>query len=697
MRFRIRLPVLQDFIVRFIALKFILVLWSGCCQEIYANAEVHSGTNAQTRSMQELTRSMMQESQKMRQHSEAAHESRHEVQNPPAKSKDKRQDRTSKARRGKGRSRNSDREGEEEGDGEGEEEGGGDGDRDGGARGDDDDRRNVDGPGRRDQDDGPGSAEDQGDGPGSAEDQGDGPDGLDRDIIMLSPGGPGGPTGADPDLLGSLVHATLGAMLQPGHQQEQPPSPDKAHQQEQPPTPGKAHQQEQKPSPAKHDTQMLGSNGGPAGPALGGLGSHGGPAGPGVLGSHGGPGSHGPGGPGVLGGHGGPGSHGPRGPGGPKGVAKDDDLFSVMVNMMLNPEQPQKRPPSPGKRDTPMQMQINDDAQMQIRGLFPGPLIFEDDSAMLRGNSHHQPHGNHAIDSPDPMVLDMMNGMDELMQGLMAPAVHHLPPASKGPDSCNKDLQKWCSKERHLLHCLGRHGGAISPGCKKDVGKSVPFLCHAHIDKFCDVLSTSILDCLNAHLVALDDDCKDAVLTTRKVVSFVNSVKTKIAGPTTTAPLTAFEKAYQEAWDAEDARRKTLAKKTTTHARVSFWRPATTQHQYGRLFAATTQHPQDHISAATTQHPQSNLFVPTTQHQQDHRLAALQKKAHVEAAPMPASNHYFVSFQIFAIALAVLSVIAYLGFFSKMNQLLDPDRASVSIPLRNPVDGPGECQLAKQR
>lgn len=158
---------------------------------------------------------------------------------------------------------------------------------------------------------------------------------------------------------------------------------------------------------------------------------------------------------------------------------------------------------------------VNEDAAVpaeSIRQLFPGPLQFD----LMDGRA--QP-----IREPDPLVMDMLSSVNNMVQEVVAPELHKMQHASAAPDSCQKDAVAHCSTARSQVHCLGQHRADISEDCRRDLGKSVPFVCSAAIDQHCDVLHVGILDCLQKYQEELFGDCKDAFLATSKVIQSLNS------------------------------------------------------------------------------------------------------------------------------------------------------------------------------
>lgn len=162
-----------------------------------------------------------------------------------------------------------------------------------------------------------------------------------------------------------------------------------------------------------------------------------------------------------------------------------------------------------------------------IRDLFPGAMLME---APLE---HPQP-----FQDPDPVIMDMMRSIDRGFKDDVLPTAIAAASSDRLPNSCNNDIQKLCSGAKSHLHCLGQHADSVSDKCRADVGKSVPFKCSKAIDKYCDVLQTGILYCLDQHLGAghlgeLDPDCQDAVATTKHVINIVNSQKAAVRDPVT--------------------------------------------------------------------------------------------------------------------------------------------------------------------
>lgn len=172
-----------------------------------------------------------------------------------------------------------------------------------------------------------------------------------------------------------------------------------------------------------------------------------------------------------------------------------------------------------------------------FRDLFPGPLmevseVESPDGTVIEFDS---PFGG----APDPHVVDMMQGLGREFQNEMLPAIHKLRerPASSGawhaPRSCRDDLQKLCLDNKHKLACLGKRRDAVSEACRRDVGKSVPFLCSGEIEGFCTPTSQGILPCLAGSAGELAPACRAAVAATQGLVTRARTQKAVVTNPAT--------------------------------------------------------------------------------------------------------------------------------------------------------------------
>lgn len=137
----------------------------------------------------------------------------------------------------------------------------------------------------------------------------------------------------------------------------------------------------------------------------------------------------------------------------------------------------------------------------------------------------------------DPMMMDIMQDLDNSFANEMLPAIQKAASASgeHDPRACQEDIKKNCASTKSHLHCLGMNHNTVSEACRKEVGQSVPFRCSKAIDRFCDVLQTGILACLYNHMQDVDGDCRDAVLTTKHVINKVNTQRASLVDKSTGA------------------------------------------------------------------------------------------------------------------------------------------------------------------
>lgn len=160
-----------------------------------------------------------------------------------------------------------------------------------------------------------------------------------------------------------------------------------------------------------------------------------------------------------------------------------------------------------------------------LQGLFPGPVMFEGDE----GDGASEVFGG-----PDPLVMDMAQDVGLAFQDDLMKMLHQS--RSNAPQACQTDLRKNCVTARSQLHCLGQHAADVTPACRKAVEKSVPFVCSEAIDKFCDILRTGILTCLQGRLKELSGGCQDSVLATQAALG---RGPTSMGAVTTAAPAAA--------------------------------------------------------------------------------------------------------------------------------------------------------------
>lgn len=156
--------------------------------------------------------------------------------------------------------------------------------------------------------------------------------------------------------------------------------------------------------------------------------------------------------------------------------------------------------------------------------LFPGPL---------RADMHSGVAVASPFDAPDPLVLDMLQEFGQPFHNEVLPMIHMAGGARQAPLSCRGDLREHCGSARSQLHCLGKHREDISEPCRKDVGKSVPFLCSRAIDRFCSLLEQGILSCLSSHMQEVGRGCRDSIMATQEVIEKVHTQKVSVTDPQT--------------------------------------------------------------------------------------------------------------------------------------------------------------------
>jgi len=174
-------------------------------------------------------------------------------------------------------------------------------------------------------------------------------------------------------------------------------------------------------------------------------------------------------------------------------------------------------------------MTIGDVSSMpgaDISALFPLPLLQRPGPAELSGPSVADPFAD------DEFLASILHHMSRKFATDMLPAIHKAAHKDKARADCRADAQKYgCDGARSLLRCLGQHADEISEPCRKDVGKSVPFLCGDAVDKHCNLMEQGVLPCLANHLSELDQSCKDAVVMTHGVIAKVNTQKASLVVP----------------------------------------------------------------------------------------------------------------------------------------------------------------------
>lgn len=133
----------------------------------------------------------------------------------------------------------------------------------------------------------------------------------------------------------------------------------------------------------------------------------------------------------------------------------------------------------------------------------------------------------------DNVLRSMMKDMDKAFTEEVLPSAQRMIGEENAPHACSKEAKEYCKTANSALHCLGKHADAISDTCRKSVSKSVPFLCSSAIDRFCDVLDGGILSCLAGKIQQLQGPCRDALVTTRHLITKVNTQKASVTDPKT--------------------------------------------------------------------------------------------------------------------------------------------------------------------
>lgn len=152
-----------------------------------------------------------------------------------------------------------------------------------------------------------------------------------------------------------------------------------------------------------------------------------------------------------------------------------------------------------------------------LRDLFPGPL------GDMEVRSHPMP-----FDSPDRLITEMLQEMDNVFKNDMMPAAHKATSGNRAPMSCETGVKRLCGGAKSWLHCLGQHPEEVAPACRKEVEKSVPFVCSEAVDKYCDVLEGGIIPCLEGRLQDVKPQCRDAVTLTRHVLDKAKTHKASL-------------------------------------------------------------------------------------------------------------------------------------------------------------------------
>lgn len=160
--------------------------------------------------------------------------------------------------------------------------------------------------------------------------------------------------------------------------------------------------------------------------------------------------------------------------------------------------------------------------------LFPVPMM------VLSGDDDDDEAAeNDDLFAPDALVANMMQHLSQSFKKDMLPAIHRRAGGGRAHEACAEEMKTLCNGTQSRLQCLGQHVERTSAECRRDVGRSVPFLCSSSIDKLCNVLERGILPCLADHLPELDEGCRDAVVATHSVIAKVNTQRASLRDPET--------------------------------------------------------------------------------------------------------------------------------------------------------------------
>jgi len=166
--------------------------------------------------------------------------------------------------------------------------------------------------------------------------------------------------------------------------------------------------------------------------------------------------------------------------------------------------------------------------------LFPMPMVISGDDDALNQDD------DDLFGPPDLLVANMMQHLSDSFKKDMLPAIQRSSASAgagaghRAHEACAHEMKTFCSNTtQSRLQCLGQHVEETSEECRKDVGKSVPFLCSSSIDQLCNVLERGILPCLADHLPQLETDCREAVVATHAVIAKANTQRSSVRNPET--------------------------------------------------------------------------------------------------------------------------------------------------------------------
>eukprot|EP00747_Dinoflagellata_sp_TGD_P167163 gnl/TRDRNA2_/TRDRNA2_191113_c0_seq1.p1 gnl/TRDRNA2_/TRDRNA2_191113_c0~~gnl/TRDRNA2_/TRDRNA2_191113_c0_seq1.p1 ORF type:complete len:466 (+),score=91.88 gnl/TRDRNA2_/TRDRNA2_191113_c0_seq1:90-1400(+) len=134
--------------------------------------------------------------------------------------------------------------------------------------------------------------------------------------------------------------------------------------------------------------------------------------------------------------------------------------------------------------------------------------------------------------------LGMDSGIDDQFLQQLIPVLQSRWPSDADAHPCGKDVARLCPHADAPLHCLGLSTGQVSPGCQQEIKHTVPFLCASQIDRYCsDDLDRGIIPCLEAQGANLGQECTDAIVAAKHVLSSIRSThQNAVTGDTKKKP-----------------------------------------------------------------------------------------------------------------------------------------------------------------
>merc|ERR1719265_898732 len=82
--------------------------------------------------------------------------------------------------------------------------------------------------------------------------------------------------------------------------------------------------------------------------------------------------------------------------------------------------------------------------------LFPGPIMVGGDGDVLMQSTK-------PMNSPDALIMDMLQHINRNFKEQMLPTVHRASRGNRMPNSCKADVAASCKNSKSWLRCLGQH------------------------------------------------------------------------------------------------------------------------------------------------------------------------------------------------------------------------------------------------